>query len=234
MKFYIYSPLLFLTLFSCNIAIEKDKSNETETNENTETSFQKSKVDNSLCECNEQTTDNYDCDTITLSNNAILYWKINCDLVEYCFEKNSKITTIYSNQYYDHRLGMSFKKEYDDYLYFVNQVISGCCTPPELVFLDKNNASEINKISSDNFIYANSEKDYIIYFKDTTLTSVTYHNLKTNKKSLTNIGNIMEKSINNNSINHVTDLLNIETNKEKVKLEVQIDSNTTQKFKLQL
>lgn len=52
--------------------------------------------------------------------------------------------------------------------------------------------------------------------------------------TLFSCNNVIEKATNKNSIIHFTDLLNIETNKEKVKLEVQIDSNTTQKFKLQL
>jgi hypothetical protein len=178
------------------------------------------------CESNQE---NLDCDTIILSNNAMLYWKINCDFASYCFENNNRITYLKTSSDFEliERIGLTFIKEYKDYLFFVDELISGCCTPPDIVFLNKYDASEINRIPSSQFVYENIEKDYVTYFQDDKLTKFIFHNLKTNTRKMTVIEEgLILNSIQNNKALYISDVLSLIENDKSIKLELNITSDS--------
>jgi len=190
---------------------------------------------NFVCDCESNEDDILDCDTTLLSNNALLYWKINCDSAVYCFENNNKIRYLKSGSDYFliNRIGLTYIEEYNDYLFFKDELISGCCTPPDLVFLNKIDASEINRIPSSHFVFGNPEKDYITYFQDDSLTEFIFHDLNTNRKNMTVLeNNIVLRAIDNNSIIHVNDLVNINDDGNEIILELEITPKVYKEFKI--
>jgi len=189
-----------------------------------------------ICDCKSNEEEVLNCDTILLSNNAILYWKINCDSAVYCFENNKKTRSLKSGSDYFliDKIGLIFIEEYNDYLFFIDELISGCCTPPDLVFLNKIDASEINRIPSSHFVFGNPEKDYVTYFQDDSLTQFIFHDLNNDKKNMTVLeNNIVLRAIDNNSNIHVKDLININDDHNQIILELEITPNVFKKIKIQ-
>lgn len=127
----------------------------------------------------------YTCDTTHFENGAQLYWQWNCDSAWLTFENTDKLILeacedmdAYSCQ----RTGLNFLQEYPGYLLFQYKWISGCCTPPDLLFLSKETGKEIRRISSSLFVHGEIEDNYVLYFSDTTYTELIYLDNLTDKK----------------------------------------------------
>ena len=231
--------LLCLNLFSCNT---KNTTNDPTNNTKTDPLIQETIKHESTftntydfeeyndCDCANNEREILDCDTTFLTNNAMLYWQINCDSVAYCFENNKKIVYLKSGSDYSliERIDLVFIKEYDDYLFFVNELISGCCTPPDLVFLNKEDATEINRIPRAQFVYGNPEVDYVTYFQNENLTEFIFLNLKTNKKYKTIFDEgIIENAVQNNShAIHINDVLTINENGDTINLALNVNPDS--------
>lgn len=128
----------------------------------------KGKID---CGCPENKILNreYKCDTLILSNNSFLFWKVSCDTISYNFQnKHGKIVrlkTCFGKESINcSRSGLSFLEEYPNYLLFKYDWVSGCCQPPDILFLDKFTGEKVNKINMSEFIYGETELDYTLYF----------------------------------------------------------------------
>jgi len=164
----------------------------------------------------------------------MLYHIVTEDSITYYFENRNKKNILKSgrNLRLMEQTGLIFIKEYTDYLFFIHEWISGCCTPPDLVFIDKNDSKELIRINHDNFIYENQEKDYVMYFNDTTQTHFIYHNLETNKKQSIEF---KEKEVKNSAVkNEVLEihyLFEVYNLKDGIiKIEFKNASNSTEKY----
>ncbi len=96
------------------------------------------------CKCDKDTllSEVISCDTIRFNNKSSLYWTFNCDSSWLTFESPAhKRVIIFSLseglQYLTGRLGYIYVKEYKNTFLIQNNVISGCCSPPEFYLYDK-------------------------------------------------------------------------------------------------
>lgn len=137
-----------------------------------------SKDDTSDCyEFMHYEQNSYFTDTTHLRNGSMLYYQWNCDSTWLTLETDKRIVLKSCSELDPimcSRLGLHFIEEYPDYLLFYFDWISGCCTPPDLVYIDKLTGQEIERIDYDLFVWGDSEKDYSLYFKDTTYTDLIY------------------------------------------------------------
>lgn len=125
------------------------------------------------------------CDTTVLTNGAKIYSQWNCDSTWLTFENKEKIilqSCIDLDPILCSRTGLQFIKEYPNYLFFVHNWISGCCTPPDLIFIDKVTGKEQQRVPNTLFISGDSDENYALYFSDTTYTELIYHNHELNMK----------------------------------------------------
>lgn len=119
----------------------------------------------------------YKCDTTIFTNRSMLYWQWNCDSSWLTFENKEKVilsSCEEPNVYECQRTGLHFLKEYPNYLLFEYKWTSGCCTPPDIVFISKENGKEIKRINNDQFIAGNVDDSYVIYFADTIYEKLIY------------------------------------------------------------
>lgn len=180
MKYFV---LLSLILLGCS---ENKEQIVVDTNNSHEVSHQKT---------DEKIEIDYDdiinTDTTILSTGSMIYWQYNKDSSWLTFETKQKekkiLNTMYDNLMgYTHRLGIQFIDEYPNYAFFIEEVISGCCTPPNLIFLDKKDGKKINTITS-NQVIPNSDRDsFCTYFNDNYDSIVTL-DLARNKRSFIEI-----------------------------------------------
>ena len=150
-------------------------------------------------------------DTIRLSNGAMLYYKWNCDSTWLTFERNNKQIILKSCSDFDpilcSRLGLNYIKEYSNYLLFIHKWISGCCTPPDLVFIDKETGKEKKRITNDLFVWGDADKDYALYFSDSTYTNLIYLNYNTDQKFTYQFNEeIISKTVQKYSVLKLSDL----------------------------
>ncbi|MGE5436664.1 MAG: hypothetical protein ACM3O3_05500 [Syntrophothermus sp.] len=127
----------------------------------------------------------YKCDTTLFSNGAKMYWQWNCDSAWLVFENKEKVvlkSCEESNVYECGRTGLNYLKEYPNYLLFQYKWISGCCTPPDIIFINKVNGSELKRITNDLFVWGNIEEDYVLHFSDSTYTRLIYLDNNTDKE----------------------------------------------------
>lgn len=152
----------------------------------------------------------YRCDTTFCSNGAKMYWQWNCDSAWFVFENKEKIilqscreTDVYECQ----RTGLDFLKEYPNYLLFQHKWISGCCTPPDIVFVNKENGRELKRITNNLFVWGDIDENYVLYFSDTIYTDLIYLDHNTEKEySLRFDKAEIEKSVAKNQVLQLTDL----------------------------
>lgn len=133
---------------------------------------------------NEQ--NQYFTNTTKLSNGAILHYRWNCDSTWLTFSNKKKQVILKSCSDFDpilcSRLGLNYIKEYPSYLLFVHEWISGCCAPPDLVFIDKESGKEKGRITNNLFVWGDTDKDYALYFSDSTYANLIYLNHKSGQK----------------------------------------------------
>lgn len=127
----------------------------------------------------------YKCDTIWFSNGAKLFWQWNCDSSWLTFEYTKPVIIKSCNEmnvYGCNRTGLNFLKEYPGYLLFQYKWISGCCTPPDIVFMSKETGEELKRIPNNLFVWADADDNYVLYFSDTTDTRLKYLDNSTDKE----------------------------------------------------
>lgn len=179
-------------------------------------------------------------DTTLITNGSKLYYQWNCDSTWMTFENNDKII-LKSCTKFDpilcSRLGLNFIKEYPKYLLFKYDWISGCCTSPDIVFIDKNNGMEINRITSDRFVWGDAEEDYILYFSDTTnFNKLIYLDNNTDKEyALIFENDKVIKSKNENHILQLSDIFkNFQKNESDFNFEFITNNGKTEKLKIKI
>lgn len=127
----------------------------------------------------------YILDTNFLSTGAKVYWATFCDSIVLYFETSSGVKTkLNDNQMsidYLDRLGESFGKEYRDYALFIQRVISGCCTPPNILFRDKHTGRIMDTIYSGYNILYDYEHDILISYIDDNYDQIRILKLKQNE-----------------------------------------------------
>lgn len=84
--------------------------------------------------------------------------------------KSCEVSDVYECE----RTGLHLLKEYPNYLLFNYKWTSGCCTPPDIVFISKENGKEIKRINNDQFIGGDIDENYLLYFSDTTYKKLIY------------------------------------------------------------
>ena len=126
------------------------------------------------------------CDTIHFKNHSKLYRSFTCDSSWLTFEnKQGKKKVIYSLEYplveLTERLGYQYASEYYSTFLIQNNVISGCCDPPEFILFDKSNGNL--KVNIGKIIFYSKIKAYPYIVK---LTNSNYKNFRyKNYNSLT-------------------------------------------------
>lgn len=154
----------------------------------------------------------YGCDTTVFSNGAKMYWQWNCDSTWLVFENKEKkvLRSCIGEDVYDcERTGLNFLKEYPNYLLFQHKWISGCCTPPDIVFINKVNGYELRRITNDSFVWGDIDENYVLYFSDTTYTSLIYLDNNTDQEFTTRFDKSqVDKSVAKNHVSQITDLFN--------------------------
>lgn len=123
-------------------------------------------------------------DTMSTAKGSMIYWQYNQDSSWLTYEDINGVKTMLNTMYcpmmhYSYQLGMQRYDVYPKYAVFYEELISGCCTPPNVVFLDNSTAKELRRIDSYSFIRL--DEDYCIFFKDTALNTASFLDLKTDK-----------------------------------------------------
>ncbi len=192
------------------------------------------------CGCSEKEISlekQYKCDTVVFSNSAKMYWQWNCDSSWLTFEnkektilKSCKNETVYECE----RTGLNYLKEYDNYLLFQHKWISGCCTPPDLVFINKENGKEIKRITSELFIWGDIVDNYSVYFSDTTYTKLMLLNHITDNQQIQNFKNKeIENSVSKNQVIQLSNLFkSFEKNNEYLTFDFKKENGEVEKIKL--
>jgi hypothetical protein len=142
------------------------------------------------CRCESDTLMNetISCEKTTLTNGAKLYYQFNCDSVWMVLEStDGKKHIIFSDRElvglhgYVYRLGYQLIHQFQNALLFR----FGCPAngPCGFALVDKNTGKQIETFGQ--LIFGDEEednKDYIIYFSDTSLSKVTLHYIDTDKR----------------------------------------------------
>lgn len=134
------------------------------------------------CSCEAK---KYDCDILEFENGAKLYWQRNCDSAWLTFENENKIILkTCKDELFEscQKTGLNFLKEYPSYLLFQYRWVSGCCQPPDVVFISEVTGREINRVYSSQFVWGDIGDNYLLYFSDTTYTELIFLNHITEKK----------------------------------------------------
>jgi len=166
-----------------------------------------------ICGCDKKLDSpesQYKCVQTVFKNGAKIYWQWSCDSSWLTFENKGKyiLRTCKEQRVHEcERTGLNFLKEYPNYLLFIYKWISGCCTPPDLVFIDKENGKEIKRITNERFIWGNSDENYALYFSDTTFSKLIYLDHNTDYQYAINFKNRkVQSSAQSNQVLQLTDL----------------------------
>lgn len=148
-----------------------------------------------MCSCNTDSSLNelIDCSPVIFDNGAKLFWSFSCDSSWLTYENAKKRDILFSMELvnYTGRLGFSYANEYKRYFLIRNDVISGCCSPPEYYLFDKETGKQKANLGRVLFIDTNNNQPIIVKItnsnytdKTTKYTSITIHNIDTEKKYL--------------------------------------------------
>jgi len=117
------------------------------------------------CKCETDTSLNniISCEIIQLKNHSKIYWQFNCDSSWLTFESKSGVKEILyaldaGMMDYTGRLGFQYETEYKTTFLIRNNLISGCCTPPEFILFNKSNGKYIKNVGP--LIYYNDSLKY--------------------------------------------------------------------------
>lgn len=179
------------------------------------------------------------CDTTVLSNGAKLYYLWNCDSTCLVFENDKKVILKSSNELDPilfSKTGLNFLKEYPNYLLFCHYWISGCCVPPDIVFLDKETGTEMKRISNDLFVWGDVDENYAVYFRDSSLTELIYLDHSTDKEHQIHFKqNEILTSIKANGSIFTADLFNnFKKNKTELTFDLKVTKERVEKLKFSI
>lgn len=165
------------------------------------------------CDNRKNSAENqFKCDTILFSNGAKIYWQWNCDSAWLMFENQEKIILSSCeevNVYECERTGLNFLKEYPNYLLFQYKWISGCCTSPDIVLINKVDGIEMKRITNDLFVWGDIDENYVLSFSDSTYTNLIYLDNDTDKEYTLRFENTqVDKSVAENQVLQLADLFN--------------------------
>jgi hypothetical protein len=93
-----------------------------------------------ICDKDTMLKEFISCDTIKFDNKAKLFWSFDCDSSWLTFQNPEKSNSIIFSMEFVNltgRLGHIYLCEYKNTFLIQNNVISGCCTPPEFYLYDK-------------------------------------------------------------------------------------------------
>jgi hypothetical protein len=150
---------------------------------------------NCFCDKDTMLKELISCDTIRFDNKAKLFWSFNCDSSWLTFQSPEKSNTVIFSMGdgfvdFTGRLGHIYRTEYKNTFLVQNNVISGCCTPPEFYLYDKSTGEE--KASLGRLIFYSEDRAMPLLVSvtnsnyDTTSTevynSLTIYNADTDKE----------------------------------------------------
>jgi hypothetical protein len=121
-------------------------------------------------------------DTTITNKGSLIYWNYNQDSSWLVYEESNGNITILnyfdqSMMNYTYLLGTQNIKSYSNYSLFQHEWISGCCTPPDIIFMANDEPKELFRIGSHQLIRFDTDDDYCLFFNDTTLNTGKYINL---------------------------------------------------------
>jgi len=165
------------------------------------------------CNCDDDSLLNeiISCDTIHFENGAELYWNFNCDsswltLLTPTRSKQIIFSLGDGLQELTGRIGYVEFYEYKSTFLVQNNVISGCCAPPDFYLYDKTTGQKIKELGR--IIYLSEDRKYPIIISITNssydtskiadLNSLTIFNINTNKEYLISLPNFeIEQALEN-------------------------------------
>ena len=144
------------------------------------------------CHCYQDSSLNeiIDCSTIRFQNKAKLYRQFNCDSSWYTFE-NPRVgikKNIYSLEQpllgLTEKLGFQYVAEFKKTFLIQNNLISGCCTPPEYILFNKTNGTEYKNLGPLIYYSENKNSGFVVYFSDSTCNSIVIYFIDNGKKAI--------------------------------------------------
>lgn len=144
------------------------------------------------CELDSFLVDRINCDTIHFDNKSKLYWSFNCDSSWLTFENSKHFKDVIFSlgdglQDYTGRLGYSYVQEYKNTFLIQNDVISGCCSPPEFLLFDKITGKEIENIGIVLFVIPDKNIPLIISLTNSNYDTTKNKHFDGNSLSIYNI-----------------------------------------------
>lgn len=136
------------------------------------------------------------CNPTIFKNKAKIFWQYNCDSAWLVFKSLSgKTVSLYSLQAglkdMAERLGYFYVAEYKSTFLIQNNLISGCCTPPEFILFEKTNGKKRASLGRLIFFSEDASHPIVLYFQNN--QSVGSDNTKSS------FNNIILKNVNTNS-----------------------------------
>jgi hypothetical protein len=127
------------------------------------------------------------CKKVLFNNGAKLYRQFTCDSSWLTFEnKIGRTIVLYSLEAplveLTERLGYQYIMENKQSFLIMNRLISGCCTPPEFLLFSKNNGKLLEKLGYLIYYSKNEEENFVLYFSDSTLNTVTLQYINSGKR----------------------------------------------------
>jgi hypothetical protein len=121
-----------------------------------------------------------------------LYRQFNCDSSWLTFESNKGIKTIlYSLEggliEATEKLGYQYAAEYKTTFLLQNNLISGCCTPPEYLLFNKTTGTEIKNFGSLIFYGVKEKYSLAVCMEDTSFNELKFYDINTKKTFTVNL-----------------------------------------------
>jgi hypothetical protein len=140
------------------------------------------------CNCDTDSTlsEMVTCFKVKFSNHAKIYRQFNCDSSWLTFENNKGIkTTLYSLESglieATEKLGYQYAAEYKATFLIQNNLISGCCTPPEYLLFSKSTGTEIKNLGRLIFYSDQAQYPLVVSVGDTTFSTLKFYDVNSKK-----------------------------------------------------
>lgn len=178
----ITAIILLLVLAACNSTQEHFKDKETTTTVSEEKA-KENQESASNCLCTETNPLAINCDTTFLTNKNFVYWTTTCDSSKLVFEaldgSKAVLQAFGADEIeFSGRIGKTFIKEFQSGLLFQHRWISGCCMAPDYILIDKKTGAILNSFPSSLNLYFNSNFNFLVTFKDSTLQELSIYNFQ--------------------------------------------------------
>jgi len=152
------------------------------------------------CDSNLRLKDEISCKSILFHNKARLYRQYNCDSSWMVFQSKigrKKILDSSVNELVDltGRLGYSYVTEYRSTFLIQNNVISGCCDPPEFILFDKQTGNLKDNLGRLIFYSENSKYPVVMYLQNNNYKSFESRNMDNSFIKVLNVNSHKEYRI---------------------------------------